>query len=910
MSRAVSVPASKVRVGLGDGAGLVERECSSWQVSRSLSGGGLPGQARAVSGSSVGSGSVTIETDEPIPWPGPAPGGDVEVDVTHDVETLVDGGAAGWREVARMRNRTRSWGSWMNGQRVLDIEDRVPRGSVSVPVDVGAATLDAAAVIDAAARASGYHTTRPPRAGAYASWSLVGSLWSQVRGVGSMTSMISDGARYVTVEGRAMLADSMVVGRLFDDSEAETVQQGYAVEFDLYTGDLLNDTFVLTVHGPDADLVTVTLDSISPSIIVTTTTDSSSFTVTSAPALRRVRLYRATDSWRVFIDGHYQGAVEDWVTSGAASVDVAVSGTAYVGCLQVSRPHRPEVDAVSTVESWTGSSTHTHTPTVEAPRGVLVMTTRSTSSSSTHHTVTYGGVEVPLVRMASSGFAAAYAHYLADPPPGPQEVALSDGSGTLATTVVTVRGDGTVRVRDDAGLAATTANPSVVLGTEDATLPLSVMYRPSVTSATGPASATTLATLGTTHRVQVGDIEASVSGYGWHYTADSSSTRLVGVALMYQLGDEQLGGWWEPTALVAHAASPLDSIAEPTTGRAWDVIQQVSAATLGATWIDERGRLVYRNRDMLRAGPIVATIDALDTMEDIAGSVSIDELADRVELTYRPPVVSVSLSPPIDIWSSTEPLRVNAGRTVTLTRDIEGAAAWIDPAWRRTEDASTGSRYSAWTAPPGSSGSAPPDGALVFDAEMVTASRLRVTVRNTTSSPLWVYSMTAAAYTRVEQGAPITIASGASPDEAESTHTIDCGSWVQDTDTAHSILAWVAGEMSSPQATLSQVRIVPDTDLMLGDTVLVRIDSMTGDPADTVTLKALVSGMDLSHTPGELSQSVSLTLLAPTEADLAAYFSNTSVFTEADVAARWASLGLLTEADVADWMSRGGLYNP
>ena len=909
MSRAVSVPASRARVDLGDGAGLVERECSSWQVSRSLSGGGLPGQARAVSGSSVGSGSVTIETDEPIPWPGPAPGGDVEVDVTHDVETLVDGGAAGWREVARMRNRTRSWGSWMNGQRVLDIEDRVPRGSVSVPVDVGAATLDAAAVIDAAARASGYHTTRPPRAGAYASWSLVGSLWSQVRGVRSMTSTISDGARYATVEGRAMLADSMVVGRLFDDSEAETVQQGYAVEFDLYVTDWQSDTFLLVVHGPDADLLSVELDNISTTLTLTTTTDTTGFTVDGWPT-QRVRLYRAPGEWRLFIDGHYQGAVEDYVTSGAASVEVAVAGGAHVGGLQVYGPQRPEVDAVSTVESWTGSTTHTHTPTVEAPRGVLVLTTRADLSAAPHHAVTYGGVEVPLVRMASSEAITAYAHYLADPPPGPQEVALSDGSGTLDTTVVTVRGDGAVQVRDDAGLAAATANPSVVLGTEDTTLPLSVMYRASVSGATGPASATTLATLGTTHRVQVGDIEASAGGYGWHYTATSAATRLVGVALMYQLGDEQLGGWWEPTALVAHAASPLDSIAEPTTGRAWDVIQQVSAATLGATWIDERGRLVYRNRDMLRAGPVVATIDALDTMEDVAGSVSIDELADRVELTYRPPVVSVSLSPPIDIWSSTEPLRVNAGRTVTLTRDLEGAASQVDQIWRRTEDASTGSRYSAWTAPPGSSGSAPPDGALVFDAEMVTASRLRVTVRNTTSSPLWVYSMTAAAYTRVEQGAPITIASGASPDEAESTHTINCGSWVQDTDTAHSILAWVAGEMSSPQATLPQVRIVPDTDLMLGDTVLVRIDSMTGDPADTVTLKALVSGMDLSHAPGELSQSVSLTLLAPTEADLAAYFSNTSVFTEADVAARWASLGLLTEADVADWMSRGGLYTP
>src|SRR5690606_28056841 len=39
------------------------------------------------------------------------------------------------------------------------------------------------------------------------------------------------------------------------------------------------------------------------------------------------------------------------------------------------------------------------------------------------------------------------------------------------------------------------------------------------------------------------------------------------------------------TALIAPANSPLDAIAEPTSGDAWDVIQQVAAATLGACWI-------------------------------------------------------------------------------------------------------------------------------------------------------------------------------------------------------------------------------------------------------------------------------------------------------------------------------------
>src|SRR5690606_18359630 len=110
---------SQVAASLGSGVGA--REVISWQVSRSLSGGGLPQQARAASGSSVGSGSVTLVPDAPSenPWSVNAtkPGESVSIDASADV-------GAPLSPVARMVSRDVSADSWLSPVRTLSIEDR------------------------------------------------------------------------------------------------------------------------------------------------------------------------------------------------------------------------------------------------------------------------------------------------------------------------------------------------------------------------------------------------------------------------------------------------------------------------------------------------------------------------------------------------------------------------------------------------------------------------------------------------------------------------------------------------------------------------------------------------------------------------------------------------------------------
>ena len=736
MTRAM-VPSSRARwradQSLEDAAEHLE-----WQVTRSLSGHGVPAQSRSVSGSSVGSGSLTVPAAGAIPWPAspgdPAPGDPVDIDVTHDLEALADQAPIGWRAACRMQARTVSWDSWLSPWRTISMEDRVPRGPVDVPIDVGRAALDACSIIDRAARAAGYYSTprATPAAGVVQSIPLVGSLWAET-GLDYMPS-ISDGARYTTRDGTAMLTDSMIGPSGIDYEGTGPAAEG----------------------GPGTAGVAFTADLGSP----------------------------AGSGWRATVQLYLLSTI------GGARIEVGYNNSeAQVRIIGMGLPITIPIPE--------------HVPTEGCHRYV----------------VTYDAA-------------------------GP----------SVWTGRWWVYMDGTT-----------------VVGWGDST------------ASTGRA----------------GGI------YGLQIAATTDGA-VGGVMLGTSLDPMDYGLLGTETALIGSADSPLESIIEPTSGDAWAIIQEVSAATLGATWIDEAGRLIYRGREALRAATPVATVRALDWLEDISGSISLDGVADRVEVTYRPPIVATSMTYSLPVMESTDVVRIAANSVATVTFDLDVATTTTGGTWRPVEDTSAPadqwSRYAAWTAPPGESGSAPAASALVVTGDLLTPTRLRVTIRNRTSSPLWVYQLTARSTLTIAAGAPITITSGA--DERDALNPlppVDLGAWVQSHEAARSILQWLASETSEPRPVLADIRVIPDTDLRQGDTILLRIDSMTGDPAHTLALKALITGTSLSMRPGELEQRLTLTALAPTVDDVSRALAGLTV---AQVSARFAGM---TVGEVSALVARGGL---
>ena len=143
-----SVPQHQVQVDLG--TGLQTLPGVAWSVSRALSGSGLPGQARAVSGSSVATGTLTV-VDGRTPWTAQAiaAGGAVRIDAALDAHQPLT-------RVATMRARSLDAAGARAVDRSLSIEDdlagllapiTVPARIPSVPVDLSTVIADLATAL-------------------------------------------------------------------------------------------------------------------------------------------------------------------------------------------------------------------------------------------------------------------------------------------------------------------------------------------------------------------------------------------------------------------------------------------------------------------------------------------------------------------------------------------------------------------------------------------------------------------------------------------------------------------------------------------------------------------------------------------------------------------------------------------
>lgn len=339
-----------------------------------------------------------------------------------------------------------------------------------------------------------------------------------------------------------------------------------------------------------------------------------------------------------------------------------------------------------------------------------------------------------------------------------------------------------------------------------------------------------------------------------------------------------------------------------TSGSGWSIIQDAARATLGAAWIDEDGRLIFRGRDRVRSGPTTETVIAEESLEDVPWSISVDEVADRIEVIYTAPVYATSLDRALTIWESTDVVMVLAGATVTVEQDLdvatEGISEWY-PVWNTTHSATN---YSRWNAFPNSdlTGTQPPNDALAIEATMLSATRLRLRIRNTTSGTLYVSQLTARSYMRVTQGEPRVLAWGLPESQARAPFTLDCGAWVQDEATAREILQWLAGTLSQPLPVLTGVRVVPDMARRLGSIVKV------SDRTTALTAKAIITGIDTSHSPGSLEQRLDLTILSTTFDDVDTWLTREGLTTFDALDARLTALGLDTFDKLDDFLSRLG----
>lgn len=348
--------------------------------------------------------------------------------------------------------------------------------------------------------------------------------------------------------------------------------------------------------------------------------------------------------------------------------------------------------------------------------------------------------------------------------------------------------------------------------------------------------------------------------------------------------------WDAPTARIAATGSPLTALVGVGRQSGWALAQAVAAATLGAVWVDEAGMLRYRDAMALRAGASTETIVGALHLDDVPWSITSDDVADRVELTYQPPDLQTSQTAAITIWQATDAIKVGPRSSTTVYVDLDGGvppnatAAWM-ALWDTTAPAGSMSRWAAATSRDGG-GTQPAVNALQITSTLVNPSRIKLTITNTTASTLYTVDGTGSpmlilrAFVYATAGEAVTISSGVSADESVSTLTYDCGTWVQDPTFAARVLDWLTSQTAVPQVTLPALGVTPRAARRMGDIITIS-DTTTG-----LRSRAIIAGTTTSGSAGQTTQQLTLTLLDPVEGDVALYVRGAlgSSATEADLA--------------------------
>lgn len=367
--------------------------------------------------------------------------------------------------------------------------------------------------------------------------------------------------------------------------------------------------------------------------------------------------------------------------------------------------------------------------------------------------------------------------------------------------------------------------------------------------------------------------------------------------------EDDTGVWAQDTALIAGTGSMLNGLIFKGSQPAWDLMQEIATATLGAVWVAEDGVLTYRNREMTRGGAAtVETIVAERSLDDVPWSIGMDDVADRVEVTYQPPDFARVTNDSLTVWESTEVVAIRARATVTIEQDLEGAAAYLSewrPIWDTTLPAGRGSRWAASVNREGG-GIRPVDNALSVTATLLNPSRVRIRITNNTAGTLYTVGdagttqLTLRANVVVRPGEPQVVARGVPAEVARSPLAVNSGAWVQRFDAAEEMLSWLVSNTSEPLPVLMGVRVTPKASRRLGDIVRVRDPQYTG-----LASKALVVGIRSEGSDGVLSQSLDLAILSTNFNDVDAWLvkNGLNTFDKLDA---WLTANGMTTFDALD----------
>ncbi|MEU7200261.1 hypothetical protein [Streptomyces sp. NPDC045470] len=319
-------------------------------------------------------------------------------------------------------------------------------------------------------------------------------------------------------------------------------------------------------------------------------------------------------------------------------------------------------------------------------------------------------------------------------------------------------------------------------------------------------------------------------------------------------------GLWQKTATLDAPDIPLRVIPQ-VTGTAWDVITKIAHASLATAEFDQSGHFHWRGRGRWAQEPAVA--DTAVTSDRELASLTVTEEIDAVRNYIR-----VTW----DNWSGVHATDTVSNPMGNVERLLPGQ--YLEIGWAvRDNDYDTIPPLTRSNVTAGAIRfvNADRDNAAVVNGAVEVGvyredGRLTLTLRNRSAATVWMRGPTGLGSVSVDVRSP-AVPQGVEPAQFTTTargyasqgaygvqgYDHDPAGWVQDADSAAAIASALLDAGQYPCPLLTDVEILPDPRLQLGD--VVRVVDRTGAALDTL---AWVVGNRLSAADGAVKQTVTL----------------------------------------------------
>lgn len=315
-------------------------------------------------------------------------------------------------------------------------------------------------------------------------------------------------------------------------------------------------------------------------------------------------------------------------------------------------------------------------------------------------------------------------------------------------------------------------------------------------------------------------------------------------------------GTWTRTASLDEPVFPLRAIPN-VGGSAWDVITEISRATLATAEFDSDGHFRWRNHTRWATIPTTADISVTSAREIASLTVTeeIDACRNHCTVNWED-WRRVTSSVPSVVRDETTPIAIAAGATITRTISVDDTM--LDPRTPRTaatDGAGSPNRVSIRSTTSATS-------AAVLGAVEVRVSRaggvVTLTARNRSASTVYYHGATLIFLSPSAANKPVPSLWSAWNTASQAVYGVqtyehDVKGWVQDNPSGRALAEALRNAGAFPPPLLQQVEILPDFRIQLG--TVVRVVDTTGAQLDTL---AWVIGNKVSGSSGRITQMLTL----------------------------------------------------